>query len=333
MVIHQVIHQVIVKIMAVKTRSQLLADNAALFVTNTTGNITPPLEKAFNDDTLDSVALIPVVIAANETALNDQSYVVVANATFTDPSPVEGKGFSVLVRNGTATIGGTAYSVAGTIIIRIFHSGGWANFTPENVANKATNFSTANNTLYPSVQATRTEIRAGITQIVTAPTVNDDVDLGYIVGSRVIAQDTQIEWLCTNNSDGAAVWIPSGNISFAINVDSAAIQAGTAIDLTPFIAVTDYYWHITISDVEFIAGTTQSTETIGVYCEGLSDPQWLFNMNLASDIFASFTNRKTNATCFLKNEKMQLKFSGTSGLSVDSTMKIYVTGVLIKWVI
>jgi hypothetical protein len=54
---------------------------------------------------------------------------VVASATFTDPSPVEGKGFTVFIRNGTGTVGGTGYSVAGTEIRRLFHSGSWANYT------------------------------------------------------------------------------------------------------------------------------------------------------------------------------------------------------------
>lgn len=69
------------------------------------------------------------VISANETAVNDGNYTVVANATFTDPSPVEGKGFRVFVRNGTAIVGGTSYAVAGTQIVRLFHSGSWANYT------------------------------------------------------------------------------------------------------------------------------------------------------------------------------------------------------------
>jgi hypothetical protein len=117
------------------------------------------------------------VISANETAANDTNYTVIANATFTDPSPVAGKGFVVFVRNGTATIGGTGYGV-GNLVFRVFHSGSWANyafvdqtiigsatqaalngkenslgFTPENVANKATTFGTINDTLYPSTKA------------------------------------------------------------------------------------------------------------------------------------------------------------------------------------
>jgi len=69
-----------------------------------------------------------IVVSSNTTAVNDAVYTVVASATFTDPSPVEGKGFTVFIRNGTGTVGGTGYSVAGTQIRRIFHSGSWANY-------------------------------------------------------------------------------------------------------------------------------------------------------------------------------------------------------------
>jgi hypothetical protein len=91
-----------------------------------------------------------IVVSSSQTAVIDEAYTLVATATFTDPTPVEGKGFSVLIRNGTATIGGTNYSTAGTTIWRVFHSGAWANyvnqlglgFTAENSANKQTALST-----------------------------------------------------------------------------------------------------------------------------------------------------------------------------------------------
>ncbi len=92
-----------------------------------------------------------IVVSSNTTAVVDGAYTLVATSTFTDPSPVEGKGFSVLIRNGTATIGGTTYSTAGTTVWRVFHSGAWANyvnqlglgFTAENVANKTTDINGA----------------------------------------------------------------------------------------------------------------------------------------------------------------------------------------------
>ncbi len=65
------------------------------------------------------------VVSSNTTASNDTNYTVVASATFTDPSPTEGKGYVVYVRNGTATIGGTGYAV-GSLVFRVYHSGAWS---------------------------------------------------------------------------------------------------------------------------------------------------------------------------------------------------------------
>jgi hypothetical protein len=69
----------------------------------------------------------PIVVSSNQNALNDRNYTVVANSTFTDPSPVEGKGYRVFVRNGTATINAVGYTV-GTSILRLFHSGTWVSY-------------------------------------------------------------------------------------------------------------------------------------------------------------------------------------------------------------
>ena len=71
---------------------------------------------------------IKAVANGSLTAALDTYYVCVANSTFTDPTPTEGEGFAVFVRNGTATVGGTGYSTAGTIVHRIFHSGAWTNY-------------------------------------------------------------------------------------------------------------------------------------------------------------------------------------------------------------
>lgn len=82
------------------------------------------------------------VISGNTTAANDGVYHVTASATFTDPSPTEGKGFTVFVRNGTATVGGTGYSTAGTVIKRVYHSGAWANYTGSSSISVTTTSST-----------------------------------------------------------------------------------------------------------------------------------------------------------------------------------------------
>lgn len=69
----------------------------------------------------------PVVVNGNITAQNDRVYHVVANATFTDPTPVEGRGYFVVVRFASSCVlGGNSY-IAGETIHRIFHSGSWLN--------------------------------------------------------------------------------------------------------------------------------------------------------------------------------------------------------------
>lgn len=89
----------------------------------------------------------PIVVSGNTTATAGLSHIVTSTATLTDPTPSEGAWFRVIVRNGTATVGGTAYSTSGTIIERSYHSGAWANRvyneTPVLGANVSTALSTA----------------------------------------------------------------------------------------------------------------------------------------------------------------------------------------------
>jgi hypothetical protein len=110
------------------------------------------------------------VVSTNTTAANDTDYTLVASATFTDPTPDEGKGYSVLVRNGTANIGGSTYNTVGQLIWRVYHSGSWATyqlvtqtqlnakqdslgFTPENVANKSDSYTASSSTTYATTKA------------------------------------------------------------------------------------------------------------------------------------------------------------------------------------
>jgi hypothetical protein len=81
----------------------------------------------------------PVVVSSNITAQNDTVYHVVANATFTDPTPVEGRGYVVFVRNGTATIGGVAFT-NNSIYYRMFHSGSWLTYRFDNFNSISNNF-------------------------------------------------------------------------------------------------------------------------------------------------------------------------------------------------
>lgn len=77
--------------------------------------------------TIASKQNISVEVTGNITAVLNTNYINTANATYTDPTPAQGKGYSVLVVNGTATIGGVAYATPGTLIYRVYHSGAWVN--------------------------------------------------------------------------------------------------------------------------------------------------------------------------------------------------------------
>jgi hypothetical protein len=64
--------------------------------------------------------------SADFTARVHGQYVATATLTVTDPTPAQGHEFVVHVRNGTSTVGGTAYT-AGQTVWRSYHSGAWAN--------------------------------------------------------------------------------------------------------------------------------------------------------------------------------------------------------------
>lgn len=73
--------------------------------------------------------MLPCVAKSTDfTATLGGHYNCTATLTVTDPSPTNGAGFTVFVRNGTVTVGGTAYTVPGTEVCRVYHSGAWSNF-------------------------------------------------------------------------------------------------------------------------------------------------------------------------------------------------------------
>jgi hypothetical protein len=189
--------------MAQTTKAAIDALISTNLADNTTEDITPLDVRQVESAMSDSYQIRSVEVSGSITALIDGDYINTATATYTDPTPAQGKGFTVTVRNGTATVGGTAYGVTGTVIKRIFHSGSWANYPtfPNNV------YAVAGLTVNNSNPRTPT-IYPVHSFLATAPTVDEDSSFGYLVGSRVVAQDTQIEYLCIDNTDEAAVWIP-----------------------------------------------------------------------------------------------------------------------------
>ena len=122
----------------------------------------------------------PIVVNSNITAQNDTVYHVVANATFTDPTPVEGRGYVVFVRNGTATIGGNPFSTAGNFIYRLFHSGAWALYPFGNINSLSTIFNAA----YVPKTRTINGLDLSENRTLTTANINDSTNRRYVTDAE-----------------------------------------------------------------------------------------------------------------------------------------------------
>jgi preprotein translocase subunit SecE len=158
------------------------------------------------------------VISSNQVAVNDGVYHVVASATFTDPTPVEGKGYTVFVRNGTATVGGTPYATAGTTIKRIYHSGAWANYFLQVDGSYVLQINTAT-ALTDGASITLTAIKHTLTTDEATITFTDSF------GGDFLSVEV------TFNATGATWTFPTGSKTVYIN------EAGTATTSTTTLVI------------------------------------------------------------------------------------------------
>jgi hypothetical protein len=71
-----------------------------------------------------NVSSTPIIATTNQTAVNDSFYIVNSASTFTDPTPVSGKGYIVHVVSGNATIDGEVYS-GGALVYRFYNGTAW----------------------------------------------------------------------------------------------------------------------------------------------------------------------------------------------------------------
>lgn len=133
------------------------------------------------DINLTNVQSTPIVVNANITAENNKVYHVVANATFTDPTPVEGRGYVVFVRNGTATIGGNPFSTAGNFIYRLFHSGSWALYPFGNINSLSTIFNAA----YVPQSRTINGLDLSANRTLTTANINDSTNKRYVTDAQL----------------------------------------------------------------------------------------------------------------------------------------------------
>ena len=138
----------------------------------------------------------PRIVSANITAELDGVYHGTAAATYTDPTPAEGRGYLVRVVNGTQTVGGTAYAAEGTVIMREFHSGSWRNRVLFGGADAA---------------GVRANIGAGF--------------VDYILGHYPKPAASALDWLLLNR----AIRIPSASPGVAFCRTAAAAETTFAI--------------------------------------------------------------------------------------------------------
>lgn len=70
----------------------------------------------------------------------------------------------------------------------------------------------------------------------SAPTVNNDVDEGYTVGSRWVDVTNDKEYICLNNTDGAAVWTETTSVGGGLDniVEDVTPQLGAHLDTNDF---------------------------------------------------------------------------------------------------
>jgi hypothetical protein len=183
------------------------------------------------DQDLSGLAPKPEAKSSNFTAANGASYVSTATLTVTDPSPAEGQGFSVLVRNGTATIGGTAFATAGTVIRRVFHSGAWQNYIYLNSAQLSTLATTTPGTGVATFLATPTS--ANLAAAVTDKTGSNSLVFGTsptITTPTISRASTGLVYTAQDNNGASSTFTTdaNGRSFLAINGKSGAVSFGGA---------------------------------------------------------------------------------------------------------
>ena len=155
----------------------------------------------------------PVVVNSNITAQNDTVYHVVANATFTDPTPVEGRGYVVFLANGTVTLGGQP-NTHQSIYYRLYHSGSWLNFRYDN-------FTRLSNFFVPQ---TRTINGLDLTanRTLTTANINDSTNRRYVTDAQltVIGNTSGTN---TGDETQSSILSKLGWFSSQINVASALV--------------------------------------------------------------------------------------------------------------
>ncbi len=175
--------------MAQRTREELNAANAALFVNNSTGDITPELEKAFNED-------------VNDSAVNIKGDTFAADAEFA-------------FQNGSKLREGAIPHGFGGGIARVCAN------------EKADQWEDGFRYLISTTGSFNTIVYAETINNIIPDDTYDETD-SWAVGSRLTNLVTGVTYLCTQASEGDAIWINPNTSIYQFDVtitDTAAIRA------------------------------------------------------------------------------------------------------------
>jgi hypothetical protein len=148
----------------------------------------------------------PRIVTGSIDAELDGVYHGTAAATYTDPTPAEGRGYLVRVVNGTQTVGGTAYAAEGTVIFREYHSGAWRN-----------------RVLFGGADAAG--VRANIGASALTPTVNPQVGTTYTLA----AADAGAIVTMTNGSANLLTIPTNAAVAFPVGTIANVLQGGAGV--------------------------------------------------------------------------------------------------------
>jgi hypothetical protein len=131
-----------------------------------------------------------IIINSATTAINNRKYTAIATLTVTDPTPVEGQGYIVFVRNGTTTIDGVGYT-SGNLIYRFYQGGAWSStvFVSQNQISQILRF-LDNESTFEFTQTSDFKINSVVEQSGTEAIIKlSDGTTDYVLGDTVDAFD------------------------------------------------------------------------------------------------------------------------------------------------